>query len=94
MAKVSVLEAPECVIGEVGKIHEDFVYESILNYRLKHAVFPDPAGLYIPSGDVPRFQLLEDPKYWEQYHRKALYKLNQLHPRLWSGVACGKFTYT
>ena len=75
MAKVSVLEAPECVIKEVGKIHEDFVYESILNYRLKHTIFPDPAGLHIPPGYVHRFQLLKDPKYREQYHRKALYKL-------------------
>ena len=93
-AKVHALDAPECLVKAVGRIHEDFVYESIFNYRLKHAVFPDPADLHIGPGHVPRFRLLQDPSYREQYHRKALYKLNQLHPHLWAGVACGKFTYT
>ena len=94
-AKILALDAPECIAKEVGRVHEDFIYESIFNYRLKHAVFPDPAGLHIGPGDVPRFQLLQDPSYREQYHRKALYRLNRPCPLLWAGVSAGgRFTYT
>ena len=93
-AKLKALGVPAHLARRILTIHQGFVHDAVVNYRTKHAIFPDPTGCFFPAGAPRRLQLPADPCFQVQYHRKVLLRLNQLHPSLWAGVAGQQFVYT